>query len=168
MSSFHDIGLQVIADVSAAVAAGPTTLPDRRGMVPGQIAWDSCGSAECGQLAVSISRLFLSNTFPVDAIERMDACGAPYVCADYILQLIRCVPNPDQAGNPPSAAALQDAAQVIDLDAETVLPAVACSLQELMELYTIGDYVMRQAPVVGPSGGCAGIQVNFAVARVRT
>jgi len=165
--SFHDIGVAVIADLNTALAAGPTPAPTRSGMVPGGIAWDSCGSGGCAQLAVSISRLFLSSEFPLDLVADMTACSAPLICADYVCQLVRCVPNPDQGGNPPASAALEAAAQVIDLDAELLLPTIACTLQGLYDTSAIGNYLVRSAPVVGPSGGCAGVQVNFTVSRVR-
>lgn len=167
MTTFHDVAGLLLADLSAAIAAGPTTLPERVGVVPGGIAWDSCGPGQCGQLVISISRFFLADSFPMEMAGRMDGCGAPYFCADYVLQLIRCTPGPDQSGNPPSTDALAASAQEIDLDGELVLPTVACSLQTLMDVDTIANYAIASAPIVGPSGGCAGVQVNFSVARVR-
>jgi hypothetical protein len=77
------------------------------------------------------------------------------------------VPGPGQDGTAPSVEALAASAAEITADGEVLIPAVACSLEQLMTAATIGDYAIRSAPVVGPLGGCGGMQVDFAVARIR-
>src|SRR3990172_10621502 len=51
----------VASTIEQAVYAELTTKPDRHSVVPGAIAWDEC---DCGLLAVSVARIFLSETFP--------------------------------------------------------------------------------------------------------
>lgn len=171
-ADFYTVGRQVVVDVCNAITQAGLDSPGRRGQVPGQIAWDSCGSGQCGQLALSTARMYLANQFPAQEAARLGisvqgGCGAPYLCADYSLQLIRCVPGPDENGTPPSAEALDAAAKMLSDDAEIVVPNVACSLQGMVNAYVIMDYAIVQAPIVGPQGGCAGVQVDFSVARAR-
>lgn len=150
--------------LNTALAALPSP-PSRVGVVAGAIAWDSCG--ECGQLSVTLARVFLSNTFPNPDIAAQGNCGSTYLCAGYAAAIVRCWPSQDEGGQPPSVLAEDRAAQIVMDDAETAVPALACALEELVGTHTIDEYAVGLGPIVGPTGGCIGTQIDFTVGWTR-
>jgi hypothetical protein len=158
------IAANVIDAASTAIATGPTAAFATKGVVtPGEIAWDNCNN--CGLLLVAMTRMFLTDQFPVEAsLNPQGNCPAAFLAADFTLAAIRCVPVPDSQGKGPTVEQLTASAQEIIYDAEILVPAVACELEELMRANTIVDYVLRQAIPAGPMGGCGGSNINFSVA----
>jgi hypothetical protein len=170
-TAFYTVASRVLQAVVDNIAAGPTEVPRRYGVVPGQIAWDNC--EDCGLLAVSLSRVFLTDDFPIESTLHPEGkCTSGWFGADFVLQLIRCAPMPSATGASPTVEALDASAQVVMADAHATLTGVACELAEMLpgEMGgddSIVDYVIKQQMVVGPSGACVGNQVDFQVAIAR-
>lgn len=160
--SLYAVGTQVLADVVAALDAGATGAPKRRGMQPGAIAWDGGMACGGGLLAVSFSRMFATSEFPnEEATTGGNGCGG-YSAAEFILQLVRCAPQMDALGNIPASAVDASAAQVLG-DMEAIYPAVQCSLETMYDSNVIADWTVRQALAVPPQGDLVGTQIDFVV-----
>ncbi len=154
----------VAETVRLAVMADLTTLPDRSSVVPGAIAWDAC---DCGLLAVSVARVYLSDNFPNPLTVRIGACDAAWEVAEVVVQLIRCAPNPDSQTLVPTVAELDASAQEILTDAFELLRAVSVKLCGMKADREIIDFFLNPLTAQGPSGGCVGNEVRFLVALPR-
>lgn len=154
---------EVLDAIRAAIDGGPTELPRRAGIVPGSIAWDNC--EDCGQLALSMGRAYLSSDFPVEDQQSSHAnCAAAWLVAGYSVQLIRCAPMPSSAGVPPGMDALSSSASVIQADLTIILEAIETQLCAMVQNDEIIDYTLTQGSIVGPEGACVGSQLDFSVA----
>jgi hypothetical protein len=152
----------VASTLEQAVYAELTEKPDRHSVVPGAIAWDAC---DCGLLAVSLAQVFLTETFPDQLARRVgNACDAPYEVGEFVMQVIRCAPNPDDVGNPPTTTALDGSAQAVLRDAYEMLRAVSVKLCEMNRDREIADFMLRPLTAQGPSGGCVGNELRAYVA----
>lgn len=148
-----------------AVRDGLSSKPGRAGMVPGEIAWDAC---DCGgMLAVSLSRLYLSDTFPEETEAVNGACQPPYEVGQYTVAVVRCAPNPDGVEAAPPADELDTAAGLLLQDATEMLDAVSALLCRLKEEDEVLDYLVTPVEPVGPEGGCVGVNVTVRVCLVR-
>jgi hypothetical protein len=158
----------VAETVRSAIMADLTTLPDRSAVVPGAIAWDEC---DCGLLAVSVARIYLSDNFPQPLTEKVGvaACDAAWDVGEFVVQLIRCAPNPEGDALAPTVAALDASAQEILRDAYELLQSVTVTLCEMKEQpdREIIDFFVNPLTSQGPSGGCVGSEVRFLVALAR-
>lgn len=151
----------VASAIEQAVYAELTTKPDRHSVVPGAIAWDEC---DCGLLAVSVARIFLTETFPDELSRRIgNACDAPWEVAEVVIQVVRCAPNPDDI-DPPTTAELAASAQEVLRDAYQMLKAVSVKLCEMNRDREISDFMVRPLTAQGPSGGCVGNELRAYVA----
>jgi hypothetical protein len=150
----------------AAVRAGLTSKPKRAGQVPGDIAWDSC---DCGgMLAVSLSRLYLSDNFPEESETVTGACQPPYEVGQFTVAVVRCAPNPDGTEQAPPADELDTAAGLLLQDATEMLDAVAAVLCRLKNDDQVLDYLVTPVEPVGPEGGCVGVNLTVRVCLVRS
>lgn len=175
----HDIAAAVLECVCAALNATAVEIPEQPGcpscrtcVVPGTPSWDTCedpctGEAG-GQLSVSVERIFPSSTtlFPEqdDEVRGLRGCTPPPTTGvDLVVTLLRCAPVPDERGCPPSCEELEAAARVVHVDAVTVHNALLCCLP-----HTAGPrgrrFVLRESRVVGPQGGCVGVEQRVTVA----
>lgn len=155
----------VATTLEAAVYAELTTKPDRHSVVPGAIAWDAC---DCGLLAVSVARIYLSDAFPAPLTAKTGACDAAWEVGEYVVQLIRCAPNPESLENPaPTTAALDASAQEILTDAYELLKSVSETLCQMNKDRDIIDFFLNPLTAQGPSGGCVGNEVRFLVGLAR-
>lgn len=138
------------------------------GVVPGLIAWDACA---CGQLAIGITRQFLSEVFPSDGptitTASMSPCTLPYRVADMSIGVARCAPNPNERGEV-SWPALDTAAQATMSDAYHILTGAQCSLNTLANNNVIDDYAIRAQDVIGPLGGCVGSELRVSVSFINS
>lgn len=150
----------VAAALEAAVYAELTTKPDRHSVVPGAIAWDEC---DCGLLAISLARIHLSDSFPAQLTTRVGACDAAWEVGEYVVQLIRCAPNPDGDDLAPTTAALDASAQEILQDAYELLKSASETLCEMKRDHDIIDFFLNPLTSQGPSGGCVGNELRFLV-----
>jgi len=142
--------------VRAELAATAAGAPDRVCLsVPGAIAWDAC---DCGQLALTVNRIYGSQTFPVaaDGFANEQSCGLPLAVADVTISMVRCVPGPDDQGNPPSCDELLAAAQTWHADVYAVRRGAACCLRSMVAANQVTEWTMAGTTAVGPEGLCAG------------
>jgi hypothetical protein len=158
----------IVSGCAAALATQSSGGVVNRSLVTmGEVAWDNC---QCGQLALTITRIYLSQTFPQDASRQQTRCPTGYVVADCSLSIVRCVPGPDLNGNPPDAAALTTAAGIELQDAFVTWGMTECILMSLYSStpYGIMEYVMLDQTSLGPLGSCAGTALNFKIGFNRT
>jgi hypothetical protein len=149
----------------AAVHAELTTTPDRSGVVPGAIAWDEC---DCGLLAVSVARIFLTETFPDELSRRIgNACDAPWEVAEIVIQVVRCAPNPDDPMTAPTTAELDTSAREVLTDAYEMLLAASVTLCQMNQAREISDFMLRPLTAQGPTGGCVGNELRAYVSLPR-
>lgn len=131
---------------------------NRKCVVPGDISWDSC---QCGQLVVAEQRRYPSTNFPTDEIDHDAECGAGWLVIPYVISLARCVPIPDENGNPPACEALQASAQQLNRDMGLLRSALECCLNAAYDADTIVAYSLGAQEINGPQGGC--VETSFTV-----
>jgi hypothetical protein len=161
----YTIAATVLAAVKAQLVNVGAELPRRVCVVPGGIAWDEC---ECngGQLAVTLTRSYMADSFPLQAIKPQWNNAAGYIIMEFVVQIIRCAPNMDDQGNPPSCDSLDKSAQAVLVDAYEVMCVTASTLAA-MTTVDIDDYVLYDQVFVGPEGACVGSELKFAVQVLR-
>lgn len=148
-----------------AVRDGLSSKPKRAGMVPGEIAWDAC---DCGgMLAVSLSRLYLSDVFPEEAETVNGACQSPYEVGQFTVAVVRCAPQPNGAEQAPPADDLDTAAGLLLQDATEMLDSVSAALCRLREDDGVLDYLVTPVEPVGQEGTCVGVNLTARVCLVR-
>jgi hypothetical protein len=131
-------------------------------MVPGDIAWDNC---QCGQLVITENRRYGSRGFALEAPDLDAECGEPVLTVDFTISLTRCVPSADDNGDAPSCDALTTSARQLMKDKRDLRSAVMCCLSNLYDshLSPMLGFIIQAQETVGPSGGCAGSELNFLV-----
>lgn len=153
--------VRLVAAVSDALVPNR---PDRVGVVPGAIAWDDC---QCGQLVVSLARIYESDAFPSE-LGQVINCPAALLVGELIVQIIRCVPLPADNEISVPIVALQESAATVTTDAWTTIQTVSCELQVMRDDdRDIYDYLVQSQQVVGPEGGCVGSELHVLVGLVR-
>jgi hypothetical protein len=153
----------VAAALEAAVYAELSTKPDRHSVVPGAIAWDEC---DCGLLAVSVAQIYLSDSFPNPATAPAGIrCDAAYEVGEFVLQIIRCAPNPDGVDDlVPTTTALDASAQEVLQDAYELLKGASEQLCQMDDARDISSFMLRPLTSQGPTGGCVGNELRAYVA----
>jgi hypothetical protein len=152
----------VLANQLLDCAAGELDLtevgaPERRCVVyGGQLVWDDC---DCGLLAVHVPRIYLSATFP-NPLFAPTPCDVPFTVAEYVVTILRCVPQPDHQGNPPPCSEITPAAKRDFLDRSAVMRGVQCCLAD-MRMTAVGDQL-----AIGEAGTCAGSELHVFAASV--
>jgi hypothetical protein len=159
--AFHTVASRVLTAVEDALEAAGNPV-QRSCVVNGAIAWDEC---DCGLLAVAVGRQYLSNSFPSPLTDTDSSqCGAAWLVADLVLQVIRCAPSPQNGAFSPSCDALDGSAQEVITDAWYVMETVPCLLESMKEdTREIIDYLVRTLTPQGPQGGCVGSELVFTV-----
>ena len=141
----------------AATALGTTAAgtPPRVCFVVGaELPWDNC---QCGSLTVHVPRSYPSEHFPdAKVVGPFKDCTTPFTVVEYVLTVLRCVPQSDDAGNPPSCDAVELAAATDMDDRTAVLWGTQCCLQQRMHM--VGDQLG-----LGESGTCAGSELHVFV-----
>ncbi|MDX3237211.1 hypothetical protein PV392_16335 [Streptomyces sp. ME03-5709C] len=176
----HDLAESVLACVCAALETTAAEIEGQPGcpdcgacVVPGAAAWDRCDdpcatSATGGQLSVSVARMWPSTTFPQEdrEVRGLRGCTPPPVTAvELVITLLRCAPMPDEGGCPPSCDDLAAAARTLHVDQVTVYNALLCCLPGTDATRRRGrKFVLGASRVVGPEGGCVGIEQRVTVA----
>jgi hypothetical protein len=162
-TTFHEVAQALVDAVKARLINTAAGIPVRACVVPGAIAWDAC---ECGQLAVALDRMYLSDRFPAEDFAS-SPCDAPYLVGDLVVQVIRCAPNPEGMDTTVSCDRLESSAQTVSIDAYEALTAVICTLRDMRTAGEIDDYLVRPLSMQGPEGGCAGSELRALVAVTR-
>jgi hypothetical protein len=160
-----DQTFEVASQVLAAARAELTPPPGRACVVPGAaVAWDDCCA---GQLAVAITRTYLSDNFPAEygggPQGQTGPCDPPWLVAELLVQLVRCSPTLDEQGNPPDCVALDANAYQLLEDGWVVRKGVSCRLGELVDADLLVDWRLGPQQSLGPEGGCAGSQLTVLV-----
>jgi len=133
----------------------PCGCPCRKCVVFGPPVWDDCCS---GQLTIWVERIYVAAKFPQTDGQPI-TCAAP-LAADFVLQLIRCVPTVDDNGVAPSCEAISASAAKIYQEMYIVERALLCCLAAFKKNRA---FVMKDMRPIGPQGGCAGFEVRFTV-----
>jgi hypothetical protein len=158
--AFQGILEQVESAVIAELRNTSASPPARISLVPGAIAWDECD--QCGLLALAVSRIYLSDNFPMESTGMVPAPGA-FLVAECVVQLIRCAPVPQGNDLAPSVAALEASAKTVLDDAQAVMCSTINRLQDLQDNYQIVDFLVRHQSFMGPEGACVGSELLFVV-----
>lgn len=140
-----------------AVYAELTEKPARSGVVPGAIAWDEC---DCGILAVSVAQVFLTESFPDQLGRPVGNCDAPYEVGEYVIQVVRCAPNPEDQLSAPTVSELDASAQEVLRDAYEMLKGASVELCEMNSARDISNFLLRPLTAQGPSGACVGNELR--------
>lgn len=165
LSTFAPVVTGVGAAILEALEDTPNGVPDGFRaclLVPGAIAADGC---DCGQLALSIARIFPSVNFPTEAIVDESAAGCPphILAATITVSLFRCAPTVDDSLDPPTCNALLATAIGWDADVAAIRRALACHLAEVADQDRIVGYVIGATTPVGPEGACVGADTTITV-----
>lgn len=155
---------QVAAGILAAVDAAVTTQLERKGIVPGAIAWDECA---CGMLAISIGQAYVSEEFPEPAGSAVgNACDAPLEVVEIIIQVIRCAPLPTNSGMSPTVQAQDSAALIMARDQQETLQGVTQWICDNRDINIMDGLPMPSVPQ-GPDGDCVGIEQRCLISLLR-
>ncbi|MGO4747800.1 hypothetical protein AB4212_04040 [Streptomyces sp. 2MCAF27] len=178
--AIHDLAEAVLGCVCAALedtatkVEGQPACPDcRTCLVPGTPAWDGCedpctGEAG-GQLTVNVTRVYPSTTtsFPAEdrTVRDLRECAPPPVTAvELVVTLLRCAPGPTEQGCLPSCEEEEAAARVLHVDQFTVYNALLCCVSRTGGGRRGRRFLLGASRVVGPQGGCVGIEQRVTVA----
>lgn len=178
--AIHDLAEAVLGCVCVALDAAAEEVPGQPGcpdcracVVPGQPAWDSCddpcGESSGGQLSVSVARIYPSDTatFPAESrtVQGVRGCAPPTVTAlELVVTLLRCAPVMSEHGCPPTCDELSAASRVLHVDMSTVYSALLCCLPATSQRRRGRRFVLGQQKVLGPQGGCVGLEQRVTVA----
>lgn len=164
-SAFYTIASRLVTALDAALVGSISGRPERACVVPGEIAWDEC---DCGMLAVSPRRWFLSSSFPEAAEDsgaaRIGPCSHAWIVGELDVEIVRCAPSPTGTALSVPCAQLDAAAQQLVSDAYFVLNGTIELLCAMKEDNEIVDYVLADQETIGPTGGCVGVGLRVQVA----
>lgn len=160
-----------------AALAGLAGCPCRVGVVPGAPAADGCDGG-CnvpegewpGQLTVNVVRTYVAELPRYTNLQsvRLDGtnCGPGAITVvDLAITLWRCVPGPTDDGCPPSMDLLADSARQTHADLMAITQGVTCCFPGTNTAHRKGRrYSLGQSLVLGPQGGCVGVQTSVTVA----
>ena len=130
--------------------------PPARSMVAAGVnrVWDDCCP---GQLTVRMSRLFLTDNFPIELqAPKPAACGGPEPAADFEVEVVACDPGNDKQGRPPPPHVVSAHAQETLLRAYAVFRGLLCWAANLAATPFDGPAIVRAMEPIGPEGGCVG------------
>jgi hypothetical protein len=159
-TAIFEIASAVVTGVATDLALTPAGAPDRIEIVNGAVAWDECA---CGDLLLSVPRVYSSKDFPQPNSDSRTRCVDVLIVAEMTLDIVRCVPTPDDNGSPPTAADIIVAAATAFTDLSVVRDSVKCILDDLFNTGQIQDYLVGMSTPLGPSGGCGGSELDFFV-----
>lgn len=152
----------LLVAVNDALTATTCGAPKRVTYSPGlEQAWDLC---DCGQLALSVNRRYRTRSFPTDGSDQLrGSCDEILVGIDCSLSIVRCVPGPDRNGAPPTPTQQATAFTCQEEDAYVVWNTTWCYLERLRDTppALVTEFIINDQPSLGPSGACAGSQLNF-------
>lgn len=168
---FYTVAQTLVTNLEVALAASLGGPVQRACVVPGDIVWDGCN---CGLLAVSVTRWYLTDDFPesssgfgASADARTTPCDLPWLVGEFHVQVVRCAPIPEGNAISVPCPALDAAAQVLLADAYVALTETVSTLCELRESDQIIDYVLGSQETRGPSGDCVGSDLTAQVGLMR-
>lgn len=167
LTLFHDVAVELLECARLSLEENGLPAPCRVCVVPGLIAWDDCSAG--GQLVIAMTDTYYATTFPADATEDTSAvlaCTPGFPVAVYTMSLMRCAPAPVVAGptvRAPVCADLQAAALLLSQDSYALRSALICCLSNLQREGVLVDGRLGRLTVVGPEGGCVGVELQIYV-----
>lgn len=169
-TGFYQVAQLLVTNVELVLRDSTGGPVERACVVPGEIVWDGCN---CGLLAVSVRRWFLTDDFPETSAAfganaaRRTPCDLPWLVGELRLQVIRCAPIPEGNAISVPCVELDTTARVLLADAYLALTETVSTLCELRESDQIIDYVLGQQETLGPSGDCVGSELVAQVGLMR-
>lgn len=167
-TAFYDVASVLVTGVADELVGSIGGAVQRQGVVPGEAVWDEC---DCGLLVATVTRFFLSDSFPQDAVSsgevRIGPCELPWVVGEIHVQVARCAPVAEKDQLQPTVEALDRCARVLYADSCHLLERATSELCELKSAERIVDYVTGEGTVVGPLGDCVGVDLRILVALER-
>ena len=149
--------LQEILDCACAAldAESECRCPCRACVVAGPPVWDDCCE---GQLTVHLERLYMHDNFPA-ALRDPVFCNSE-LAGDVVVTLLRCAPTVKDDGMAPSCPELSESARKIYQEMYILYTAIVCCLAKArrQRKFVIGD-----AKIVGPEGGCVGVEIRLTI-----
>lgn len=147
------------------MSSTPAGAPGRSCVVPGEIVWDDC---TCGMLAVSWRVMGTGAAFPtLDSENPQSNCGPRVMIVQITVAALRCASSPDDNGNSPTCAQLEDDAFQMLSDSVAIRDTVTCCIRELHETFAIADYAIGQTLPAGPEGACVGSTLDLLIGFTR-
>lgn len=139
--------------------AGICGCPCRTCIIAGPPVWDqeSCCNNE-GSLYIHLDRIFQHDNFPREASE-VNLCQAP-LAADIVVTRLRCFPGMHEDGTAPTCPEMEAASNEIYQDLYVLTRCLLCSLASWRRNL---KSVFRGSRIVGPQGGCVGVELRFTV-----
>lgn len=130
-------------------------LPARRYVSNGMIVWD------CDEVVVMAGNTFGAEADP-GSESFLTQASAGYAIRAAIIEvlILRCAPDPDDEGNPPTAATIEANATVILTDAMAAFNCLV-EAQEDGDLATCQGLAFERWTSEGPLGGLAGGTTRF-------
>lgn len=133
--------------------------PCRAFVTAGPPVWDLEACCSDGQLAVYVKDLYPFGNFP-GRTSTAEIC-TPSLAANVSVQLLRCWPaNIKEDGSAPSAAEIQAATNDVYRDLYLLTWGLLCCLKTGSRKR---KFSLTGSRVVGPQGGCVGVEVDFAI-----
>jgi hypothetical protein len=117
----------------------------------------------CPQLTVHIPAFAVASTQPAGPLSQghKRTTGLVWI-ATYVITAVRCVPMPDEKGNPPSIELMEAAAEQVDQDVWAILNAVyQADRGGLVFAGLCSEVIIDGASPLDPSGGCVGWTIRY-------
>lgn len=148
MGDLYDLAGDVLAAVVAHYLDEGVDLPDRRYVTDGLPAWD------CEQVTVRVARTYGHGG---DVRVETGSLLGPLVlaAADVEVQVVRCSPTVDDAGDPPAADEISASAAAVLDDADLVRAALLAAYKDGLLGACQGAVLVGWTPA-GPEGGLVG------------
>lgn len=137
--------------------------PCRAFVTVGTPVWDLEACCTDGQLAVYAKDVYPFTNFP-NRSNNAEICSPP-LAANVTVQLLRCWPTMDEDGTAPTAAQIQTASAAIYRDLFLLTWGLLCCLKVAGRKRKIS---FSNSKITGPQGGCAGVEVDFAIELLET
>lgn len=133
--------------------------PCRAFVTAGTPVWDLEACCSDGQLAVYSRDIYPFRNFPQRDSDP-NLCSQP-LAANVTVQLLRCWPaNMKEDGSAPTTAEIQKASDDIYRDQYLLTWALICCLKQFSRQR---EFVLNGSRIVGPQGGCVGVEVDITV-----
>lgn len=132
--------------------------PCRAFATVGTPVWDIEACCSDGQLAVYAKDIYPFSNFPSRGTAA-EICSPP-LATNITVQLLRCWPTMDEDGTSPTGPQIQAASNALYRDLYLLTWGLLCCLK------TAGrrrKFSLSGSRIAGPQGGCAGVEVDFAV-----
>lgn len=156
----------LLGAIGAQYQAAGVALPDRQYIAagaPNQIAWD------CEQLVISLQGIgwgVAEEAFQQTVQTGTGASVQGPRHAVLVVQLVRCLPTPEDDGTPPSADDLTDAGLTYLKDCALLSQAMQIAAAELARPENLGRGAVTRFGIVdpeGPAGGFVGASASLYV-----